>query len=161
MQPSPEAAANPEVQQDGIREIHIAGFCSLKEVCLELGRLSLLIGPNGAGMSNLLQALRLIPLLRTRSLQRYVADQGFGAGLLYFGPKTTEAIVLGMVIRDQGTTYRYDARLAFRQVTRCIFRPRTPPDSILTTPGRLAQWAAANANPTFSMRRIRTQSLLQ
>lgn len=113
MQPSPEAAANPEVQHDGIQAIHIAGFCSLKEVCLEPGRLTVLIGPNGAGKSNLLQALRLIPLLRTRSLQRYVADHGFGAALLHYGAKATEAIDLGVVIRDQGTTYRYDARLAF------------------------------------------------
>jgi predicted ATPase len=72
-----------------------------------------LIGPNGAGKSNLLQALRLIPLLRTRSLQRYVADHGFGAALLHYGAKATDAIDLGVVIRDQGTTYHYDARLAF------------------------------------------------
>ena len=87
MQPSPEPAANPEIQQDGIQAIHIAGFCSLKEVCLEPGRLTVLIGPNGAGKSNLLQALRLFPLLRTRSLQRYVADHGFGAALLHYGAK--------------------------------------------------------------------------
>jgi predicted ATPase len=113
MQPSPEPAASPEELQDGIQEIHVAGFCSLKEVCLEPGRLTVLIGPNGAGKSNLLQALRLIPLLRTRSLQRYVADHGFGAALLHYGAKTTEAIDLGVVLRDQGTTYCYDARLAF------------------------------------------------
>ena len=113
MQSSPELLARPEDQQDGIQEIHVAGFCSLKEVELRPGRLTVLIGPNGAGKSNLLQALRLIPLLRTRSLQRYVADHGFGAALLYYGAKTTEAIDFGVVLRDQGTTYRYDARLAF------------------------------------------------
>lgn len=114
MQPSPE---NPPAVQDaggdGFQLIHIAGFCSLKDVVLEPGRLTLLIGPNGAGKSNLLQALRLIPLLRTRSLQRYVADHGFGAALLHYGPKTTEAIEIGVLIRDQGSSYRYDARLAF------------------------------------------------
>ncbi len=73
----------------------------------------MLIGPNGAGKSNLLQALRLIPLLRTRSLQRYVADHGFGAALLHYGPKTTEAIDLGVAIRDEGRTFVYDARLGF------------------------------------------------
>ena len=114
MQPLPEV---PPLAQDaggdGIQQIHIAGFCSLKDVVLELGRLTLLIGPNGAGKSNLLQALRLIPLLRTRSLQSYVADHGFGAALLHYGPKTTEAIEIGVLIRDQGSSYRYDARLAF------------------------------------------------
>lgn len=113
MQSSSDPAKCPDDQQDGIQEIHIAGFCSLKQVCLEPGRLTVLIGPNGAGKSNLLQALRLIPLLRTRSLQRYVADHGFGAALLHYGPKATDAIDLAVVIRDQGTTYRYDARLAF------------------------------------------------
>jgi predicted ATPase len=113
MQSSSDPAKCPDDQQDGIQEIHIAGFCSLKEVCLEPGRLTVLIGPNGAGKSNLLQALRLIPLLRTRSLQRYVADHGFGAALLHYGAKATDAIDLAVVIRDQGTTYRYDARLAF------------------------------------------------
>jgi len=114
MQPLPE---DPQLAQDaggdGVQHIHIAGFCSLKDVVLEPGRLTLLIGPNGAGKSNLLQALRLIPLLRTRSLQSFVADHGFGAALLHYGPKATDAIEIGVLISDQGSSYRYDARLAF------------------------------------------------
>ena len=102
MQSSPEPVASPDEQQDGIQEIHVAGFCSIKEVDLRPGRLTVLIGPNGRGKSNLLQVLRLIPLLRTRSLQRYVADHGFGSALLHYGAKTTEAIDLGVVIKDQG-----------------------------------------------------------
>ena len=114
MQPSPEdSPVAQDAGGDGIQHIHIAGFCSLKDVVLEPGRLTLLIGPNGAGKSNLLQALRLIPLLRTRSLQSYVADHGFGAALLHYGPKSSEAIEIRVLIRDQGSSYRYDARLAF------------------------------------------------
>ncbi|MEY4806700.1 MAG: hypothetical protein RLZZ206_1089 [Cyanobacteriota bacterium] len=114
MQPSPEdAPAAKNGGGDGFQAIHISGFCSLKHVVLEPGRLTLLIGPNGAGKSNLLQAMRLIPFLRSRSLQRYVAEHGFGAALLHYGPKTTEAIELGVEIRDQGSIFRYDARLAF------------------------------------------------
>ena len=114
MQPLPEdSPAAQDAGGDGFQQIHIAGFCSLKKVVLEPGRLTLLIGPNGAGKSNLLQALRLIPLLRTRSLQSYVADHGFGAALLHYGPKTTDAIEIGVLIRDQGSSYSYDARLAF------------------------------------------------
>ncbi len=98
---------------DGVQQIHVAGFCSLKDAVLEPGRLTLLIGPNGAGKSNLLQALRLIPLLRTRSLQKYVAGHGYAAALLHYGPKVTEAIRLAVVIKEQGFTYRYKAFLAF------------------------------------------------
>jgi predicted ATPase len=114
MQSLPEdSAIAQDVVTDGIQKIHVSGFCSLKDVALEPGRLTLLIGPNGSGKSNLLQALRLIPLLRTRSLQRYVAEHGFGAALLHYGPKITESIEIGVLIRDQGSSYRYDARLAF------------------------------------------------
>ena len=130
MQPSPEDA--PAAQNgggDGFQAIHISGFCSLKHVVLEPGRLTLLIGPNGAGKSNLLQAMRLIPFLRSRSLQRYVAEHGFGAALLHYGPKTTEAIELGVEIRDQGSIFRYDARLAF-----------TPDDSLYFQTENAVSW---------------------
>jgi predicted ATPase len=32
---------------------------------------------------------------------------------LHYGPKTTDAIEIGVLISDQGSSYRYDARLAF------------------------------------------------
>ena len=140
MQPSPEdSPAAHDAGGDGFQHIHIAGFCSLKDVVLEPGRLTLLIGPNGAGKSNLLQALRLIPLLRTRSLQRYVADHGFGAALLHYGPKTTEAIEIGVLISDQGSSYRYDARLAFASDDSLYFQTENaaclrPDDSWVISP---------------------------
>jgi predicted ATPase len=126
MQLSPEdSPVAQDAGGDGFLQIHIAGFCSLKDVVIEPGRLTLLIGPNGAGKSNLLQALRLIPLLRMRSLQRYVADHGFGAALLHYGPKTTEAIRLGVVIHDQGFTYHYKASLAFTPDDTLYFQEET------------------------------------
>ena len=125
MQSSSDPAKCPDDQQDGIQAIHIAGFCSLKEVCLKPGRLTVLIGPNGACKSNRLQALRLIPLLRTRSLQRYVADHGFASALLHYGSKATDAIELGVVIRDQGVTYRYENALAFAPGDTLYFQSET------------------------------------
>jgi len=123
MQPLPDdLTVGKDAAADGIQQIHIAGFCSLKDVVLEPGRLTLLIGPNGAGKSNLLQALRLIPLLRTRSLQRYVAGHGFGAALLHYGPKSTDAIELGVVVHDRGTSLRYDASLALAADDTLYFR---------------------------------------
>ena len=40
-----------------IRKLSIDGFKSLAKVELELGRVNVLIGENGAGKSNLLEAL--------------------------------------------------------------------------------------------------------
>ena len=54
----PGRSAAPAVAGGGgFQQIQIEGFCSLKDVVLEPGRLTLRIGPNGAGRSNLLQAL--------------------------------------------------------------------------------------------------------
>ena len=47
--------------------MRITGFASLADVRLQTGRLTVLIGPNGSGKSNILQALRMVPWMRTGS----------------------------------------------------------------------------------------------
>ncbi|HFE46024.1 MAG TPA: ATP-binding cassette domain-containing protein [Nannocystis exedens] len=70
------------------------GFGSLADVSLQPGPLTVLIGPNGAGKSNLLRALRMVSLMRTGSLQRFVAEAGGASALLHYGPKRTPVISL-------------------------------------------------------------------
>lgn len=50
---------------DGLRRVQVQGFCSLADVSFEPGRLTVLIGANGSGKSNVLRALKPAPLLRT------------------------------------------------------------------------------------------------
>ena len=59
-----------------ITRIQVEGFCSLKSIDLTLGRVTALIGPNGSGKSNLLGLLRMVPLMRTQSLRRFVGEAG-------------------------------------------------------------------------------------
>ncbi|MFU8805310.1 MAG: AAA family ATPase [Bradymonadaceae bacterium] len=75
---------------DGLCDIHITGFASLADVRLQPGRLTVLIGPNGSGKSNILRVLRMVPLMRTGSLQRFVGESGGAAALLHYGPKRTQ-----------------------------------------------------------------------
>jgi len=79
---------------NAISRLHIQGFRSLRDVTLEFGRVNVLIGANGSGKSNLLSFLRLLPLLRTRSLQKFVANLGGANAVLYRGGKVTRALAI-------------------------------------------------------------------
>ncbi len=96
-----------------IDRIRIAGFGSLREVHLEPGRLTVLIGANGSGKSNLLRALRMAPLMRTGQLQRFVAEAGGASALLHYGPERTKAIEITLDFSWKDQRNRYFARLGF------------------------------------------------
>ncbi len=98
---------------DGLQDIHITGFGSLAEVHLQPGRLTVLIGPNGSGKSNLLRVLRMVPLMRTGSLQRFVAENGGASAILHYGPKRTQALTIKLEFVEDDKRNTYEARLGF------------------------------------------------
>jgi predicted ATPase len=98
---------------EGLVDLHITGFGSLAEVRLQPGPLTLLIGPNGSGKSNVLLALRMVPLMRTGSLQRFVAAAGGASGLLYYGPKRTQALTIRLEFAHGEQRNSYEARLGY------------------------------------------------
>jgi predicted ATPase len=122
---------------DGLIRVQVQGFCSLADVNLEPNRLTVLIGPNGSGKSNLLRALRLAPLLRTGSLQRFVAEAGGASALLHYGPKRTQALTLALEFRQGGKANQYAARLGFAAGDTLLFLDEnvgyTPPQGTATT----------------------------
>ncbi len=98
---------------DGLCDIHITGFGSLADVRLQPGRLTVLIGPNGSGKSHVLRALRMVPLMRTGSLQRFVSEAGGASALLHYGPKRTQALSVRLEFGQQERRNTYEARLGF------------------------------------------------
>jgi predicted ATPase len=94
-----------------VTSIRIAGFRSLKDVTLEPGRTTVLLGANGAGKSNVLSALRMVPLMRTHALRNYVAQQGGASALLHYGPQTTSAITLRLEFAQDTGKNAYEVRL--------------------------------------------------
>jgi predicted ATPase len=109
------------VMSDGLTSIHITGFGSLADVTLQPGRLTVLIGANGSGKSNLLRALRMVPLMRTESLQRFVGEAGGAASLLHYGPKRTQAITVELEFTQAEGRNWYFARLGFAAGDRLIY----------------------------------------
>lgn len=116
-----------------ITRIQVQGFRSLKSVDLEPGRITVLIGANGTGKSNLLSVLRMVPLMRTQSLRRFVGDAGGASALLYYGPQTTKEISLRLDFKQDGGTNAYAATLGYAAGDTLVFRDESvehcPPDA--------------------------------
>ena len=72
--------------------LRVRGFRSLRDVDLELPRITVLIGANGSGKSNLLSFLRMVALSRTGGLRRFVGEAGGASALLHYGSKRTSQI---------------------------------------------------------------------
>lgn len=94
-----------------ITRIHVEGFRSLRDVTFEPGPVTVLIGANGSGKSNLLGFLGFVPVLWRRSLGRYVAKAGGASQVIYRGPTETGQLTFDVEWRIDDTSLDYQARL--------------------------------------------------
>ena len=83
----------------------LRGYKSIAECDIELGRLNVLIGANGAGKSNFIGFFRLINRILECQLQASVGDAGGPDVLLHFGRKKTEELRTEMYFGSNG--YRF------------------------------------------------------
>ncbi|MDN5843507.1 MAG: AAA family ATPase [Alcaligenaceae bacterium] len=93
---------------DQISRLVLRGYKSIAECDLELGRLNILIGANGAGKSNFIGFFRLISRILDQQLQAAVGLAGGPDALLYFGRKETEELRAELYFGNNG--YRFTLR---------------------------------------------------
>ena len=91
-----------------ISRLVLHGYKSIAQFDLELGRINLLIGANGAGKSNLIGFFRLITRILDQQLQIAVGLAGGPDALLHFGRKKTEALKAELYFGNNG--YRFTLR---------------------------------------------------
>jgi predicted ATPase len=96
-----------------LTKVHVEGFRSLKDVTVDLGPINVLIGPNGVGKSNLLGVLRLVPLMRTQSLRRYVGEQGGADRVLHYGHTKTSQARIELDFKRAEERFQYAATLGY------------------------------------------------
>jgi predicted ATPase len=96
-----------------LTHLRIAGFRSIKDVELNLGPVAVLIGANGAGKSNLLDALTMARMLAFESLQLFVTLRGGATFLMHYGPRQTPAIEVALEFRSDQGQNAYQARLGY------------------------------------------------
>lgn len=68
-----------------LKKIQVEGFTSIRSATVELGRLNILVGANGAGKSNFVQALELLGRIIEGELGLFVGLNGGASALLNTG----------------------------------------------------------------------------
>lgn len=98
-----------------LTEIHIKGFKSIDNQqgqIIGFRDITLLLGANGSGKSNLISFFRLLGFMMTGTLQQYVGKQGISQ-LLFYGPKVTESIQFTVKLEDETSVDTYQVSLSY------------------------------------------------
>ena len=77
-----------------LKRLTINGYKSFSdnEHSIDFGDITVLIGANGAGKSNLVSFFKMIGYMMNTALQQFVGDQGGASSLLNFGQKVTPTL---------------------------------------------------------------------
>lgn len=103
--------------KDQLSRIQISGYKSIKECDVELKKINVLIGSNGAGKSNFISAFSLLQSVLDQNLQMLVAKRGLNT-LLYKGRSVTEEIDFRICFGEDA----YGFRLVPSDTERLIFQ---------------------------------------
>lgn len=114
----PKTMIKPVNDSDQLSRLVLRGYMSIAELDIQMGRLNVLIGANGAGKSNFITFFRLINRILDQHLQIAVGEAGGPDALLHFGAKTSPVIDAELYFGNNG--YRFtlqptsDNRMMFR-----------------------------------------------
>lgn len=96
-----------------LHRIAVEGFKSFAKSEIEFGDITVLLGANGSGKSNLVSFFRMLGFMSTDNLQLYVGREGGPESLLHFGARTTPQLQadvefrrFGGGVQDATTTYK-------------------------------------------------------
>lgn len=104
-----------------LRRVQIRGFKSIRELDVELGPLTVLIGANGAGKSNLVSFFKMLSFAMTGALQEWVGRNGGADALLHYGAGTTPRMEGSFEFETPAGTNAYAFSLAHAAGDTLIF----------------------------------------
>jgi predicted ATPase len=74
-----------------LKELWVEGYRSIRALRLSLSPVTVVVGPNGCGKTNLYRALRLLSAAAEGTLARSLAEEGGLPSVLWAGPRTKDA----------------------------------------------------------------------
>ncbi|HEY9677343.1 MAG TPA: AAA family ATPase [Drouetiella sp.] len=86
-----------------VKELHIAGYRSVRDLRTRLKRVNVLVGPNGCGKSNLYRTLMLLAAAAKGTLAQELASEGGMASLLWAGARSVKEkkrLLIEVTIKD-------------------------------------------------------------
>ena len=98
-----------------LKSINIEGYKSINQdgQCINFGDVTVLIGANGVGKSNLVSFFKMLNYMMTGSLQIYIAEGGYADTFLYYGSKKTNRIKCSLKFSDEAAEDSYDFTLVY------------------------------------------------
>lgn len=106
-----------------LRNLHIRGFTSFEGERgseIPFGDITVLLGANGAGKSNLVSFFKILNFMTTGALSQYVGKQG-ASRLLFYGPGKTDAFSFELQFKDDNAVDTYKASLSYGLPDRLFF----------------------------------------
>jgi predicted ATPase len=97
-----------------LKSIDLKGYKSIDSIAgasLEFGEITILLGANGVGKSNLVSFFSMLNYMMTGALQNFIAERGFADAFLYYGSKTTPEISAKIDFEDDNASNFYQFRL--------------------------------------------------
>ena len=100
------------MDRNKLRTIKLKGYKSFRDAEVHFSDVTVLLGANGAGKSNLVSFFRMLNFVSTGALQDYIGRNGGSDSLLHYGRKTTTQIEAEVEFEGSDSTTRYNIRLA-------------------------------------------------
>lgn len=117
------------MQKDNLKltNINLKGYKSinLDGQDIPIGDITILLGANGSGKSNLISFFKMLNYMMTGALQRYIGDSGFADSLLYYGSKKTSRLIADITFANSKSKDNYVFSLSHAAGDTLIFTEET------------------------------------
>lgn len=93
-----------------IREIEISGYRSLKDIRLKLGDVTIVVGPNGCGKSNIYQAVQMMASAASGQFARRIVEEGGMKSIVWAGrrSKLEDSVRVRLAVKLQELAYELE-----------------------------------------------------
>ncbi len=110
-----------------LNAVNLKGFKSIDADGQEIhfGDITILLGANGAGKSNLVSFFSMLNYMMTGSLQTFIGENGFAESFLHYGPKTTSRMQAMIHFSNQEEADAYEFYLSHAAGDTLIFTNET------------------------------------
>lgn len=97
-----------------LQQLKLKGYKSFdnKGQTIEFDDITVLLGANGSGKSNLVSFFKMLSYMITGSLQEYIAKHGTANQLLFYGKKTTESLYFSLLFSNGEKENTYEVKLS-------------------------------------------------
>lgn len=117
------------IHKDNLKltNINLKGYKSidLEGQDIPIGDITILLGANGSGKSNLISFFKMLNYMMTGALQKYIGDSGFADSLLYYGSKKTPRLIANITFADSKSKDNYLFSLSHAAGDTLIFTEET------------------------------------